>query len=296
MTQLDTDWRETYRTLTPEEQEQTQDTPAPKLPGPKSNNSFSKLVTFSNDCHDENGRFCEGEGEGEGDSSNTKSFSGGVHEFPSDNQVRSDPRATAWWTKDSAQFRGNLSGDERNSLIEDYAYSDFNHSINALARGKDTDPWDNPWDERDKSRASTDIQHIDNALTKAPGFTDPVLTYRGIRLPDEYTQEQANDWVQKNYTPGSTVDLARGGYQSTSIRPTTAVDVSGTVGVKGNHEGIVFEVLGHSGAPLGNHPIDAEILYGRNIKFTVKSVQPNTSFKYGRHTEKRTVIQVEEKK
>lgn len=62
-TQLD--WREVYRTLTPEEQEQTQNIPAPKLPSPKTNNSFSKLTEFYNENHDEHGRFTSGEGTAE---------------------------------------------------------------------------------------------------------------------------------------------------------------------------------------------------------------------------------------
>src|SRR5438132_2591348 len=45
---------------------------AASKPKPKLKNSFSKLDQFSNDCHDENGRFCEDTGAGSGPVSTTK--------------------------------------------------------------------------------------------------------------------------------------------------------------------------------------------------------------------------------
>lgn len=73
MTTTETDWKDVYRKLTPEQQEQKQKTPAPALPGPKTKNAFTQLemLLFSNDCHDESGRFCEGSSSGSSNSEPT---------------------------------------------------------------------------------------------------------------------------------------------------------------------------------------------------------------------------------
>lgn len=142
---------------------------------------------------------------------------------------------------------------------------------------------------------------IDRLMQDAPVFS-PTKVYRGIQLKG-FSANEATQYVKDNYKKEAVVQLAKGGFQSTSLDSSVAADFSlfGPYRDGSKSPGIVFEITATKGLPLSGSKLtqshdfaQKEILLDRKTKFKVKGTREDTFTTPEGVKAKRTVVEVEQ--
>lgn len=197
------------------------------------------------------------------------------------------------------EFIARLSNDEVTALrrYTGSAYEDLNYNLRQIAAGRSG--YDLTPDQQNL------IRHLDSAIAKA-GTREPVITYRGMGLPDPPIQgwrllpieEQRTLWAEhlaEKYPVGSRVDFG-GQYVSTGTDIAAPLDASLA---NTTNPGVIFEIEARSGATLkgvSKFEDEYEILLGRDSQFEVVRVEGRVTFEdeiYER-TSVRTVVVLRE--
>ncbi len=245
-------------------------------------NSFTALLKFENNYpRQEGGRF------GPGPESDTIGET--TTQFPADDAIRGNPK---WAPNEQSKWFSKVSSDELHA-IQSYRGSDNWYMINAAVRGNldQVQPQNDSYWQAQKTDASKDAENLATAIQKAPE-TSPYLSYRGIRLPNEWDQNQTDKYLAENYQPGREVSMSQGGFQSASTRIETPLYVSSAR--TDQHQGVIFEIKATTKASLSNPLEQGETVFHPDTKFRVIKILPTVQFKEGRKTTNRTVVQVEE--
>jgi hypothetical protein len=130
---------------------------------------------------------------------------------------------------------------------------------------------------------------MEAALTQAPRWSRPVLTFRGVEitLDDRVARDQfgprtnsvadVRAWVAATYTPGAVIHPAGRAFGSSSLSPAVARSFARVL-TPGRVRGIIFEIVstGEHSAPawtVSTASYENEILFGPSAEFTVAGVQ-----------------------
>ena len=267
------DWRDIYRTLSPEEQTAIQNAQAPTLPGTKTRNAFTQLLLqFVTDAtgreHDEKGLFTEKGGEGLPGPEDTRDKLESAYSEEDGSHWVDKPNAIPdWYNKEANAWDKSLSPEEEKAA-QDYTGSYLYSEINQNAITNTPDPR---------------VTALDAALEKSPVLPTHTLAYRNVNVgtsdQKSLTPEQRMDAFLSQYKPGQEITLAKpGAFQSTSISPRYPMNLGHP------HFSVMFEILAKRAAPIGNVTKgagtvkEAELLFPRSARFKVVSIQRDVPF------------------
>ncbi len=199
---------------------------------------------------------------------------------------------TQAYTKVSKDWAKGLDKNARTS-VRNYTSEDYN-AINAAVRGVDADMTDANWEAiygMSRETALNQAAWIDRALEEANPLPVGTQLFRGFdplaaipdlnaeyrALPhDEFLDPAAQrqiiqPWLDKNAVPGEVISPGGGGFQSFSLDPAVAADVTMQERV-----GVVYRVVDAvTGSPVSSLSAvkkEQEVLVGRETAYRVRAV------------------------
>lgn len=175
----------------------------------------------------------------------------------------------------------NISLDERKELMDAIdKYTSFHDAeVKAYLHGTEQEP-------KTTERAKKIIEGLDKVFELAPAIETPRLLYRGLRVPENISSEEASKWVTENFPVNGIISQKN--YMSTTTNGHIAAERFSNYGdsldddyqTHQERESVVFEILTTKGIALGEGVSawdngEEEVLIPRESRFKVVSMHAN---------------------